>query len=211
MKVQRVVAAEIDSNTASNLHIDSAKEYGLEKRVRIKLFMPERHELKPEEHFNGRPLISHNVGITCQSDSPFLEAKGEVNYLEGFFCVLTHKKSDYRNIPPTARVTVSVNSKRKDGKEPLSPYDYTLMHFDVQLIQKITLPSRSSVTLTRSSNTATLEVFSNVDFIVKALDPKTRETLNPYESPLKYSVAKNPSSKSGSNAYELRLSVTMET
>lgn len=95
------------------------------------MFMPDRYELKPEEQFNGRPLIQHNVAIECQSDSPFLEAKGEVNYLEGFFCVLTHKKRDYKNMPATARVSVSVYSKRKDGKEPETPYRHPMMQFDV--------------------------------------------------------------------------------
>ena len=211
VKVQRVVAAEIDSNTAMNLLVDTAKEHGVEKRVRIKLFMPERHELKPEEQFNGRPLISHNVGITCQSDSDFLAARGEINYLEGFFCVLTHKQLDPRRMPATVKVSVSIHSKPKDGKKPESVYNYPMMQFEVQLSQKIVLPKVSAVYLSNSKPTADVEVYSNVDFRVDAVDPKSGEALNPHESPLKYSVQKNEQSPRGQNAYTLKLSVTMET
>jgi len=211
VKVQTVVAAEIDSTTAANLHVDTLKEFGQEKRVRIKLFMPERYELKPEEQFNGRPLISHNVGIDCESDSPFLEARGEINYLEGFFCVLTHKKTDHRNVPATVRVSVSVKSQRKDGKPAASPYSHPMLQFDVQMLQKIVLPKASQINLSRNQNTASVELFSNVDFNVKTLDGLTKEVLNPYESPLKFSVQKNGEGKRGLNAYRLQLSVTMET
>jgi len=39
VKVQKVVTAEIDSNTAMNLQVDTQREQNLEKRIRIKLFM----------------------------------------------------------------------------------------------------------------------------------------------------------------------------
>ena len=151
------------------------------------------------------------MAIECQSDSPFLEARGEVNYLEGFFCVLTHKKKDFRNVPPTVRVSVSTYSQRKDGGEVGASYRMALMQFDVQLLQKIVVPSLQKVVLNRSKNTASISVFSNVDFIVKALDPKTKQALNPYESPLKYSVTKENDPAKGLNAFSLKLSVTMET
>lgn len=197
VKVQRVVAAEIDSNTAMNLLVDTAKEQGVEKRVRIKLFMPERHELKPEEQFNGRPLISHNVGINCESDTPYLAARGEINYLEGFFCVLTHKQGDYTKMPATAKISVSISSKPKDGRTPQSSYHYPMMQFEVQLSQKIWLGNTRSVQLNSSKRTADVEVFSNVDFRVEVVDPSSGEALNPHESPLKYSVVKNEHSPRG--------------
>lgn len=194
-----------------NLLVDTAKERGVEKRVRVKLFMPERHELKPEEQFNGRPLISHNVGIVCESDSEYLAARGEINYLEGFFCVLTHKQYDYRKMPATAKISVSVQSKPKDGQKSKQEYNYPMMQFEVQLSQEIVLPRVKDIYLSTSKPTADVEVYSNVDFRVEAVDPRSGEALTPHESPLKFSVQKNEQSPRGQNAYTLKLSVTQQT
>lgn len=51
----------------------------------------------PSVSFDGITLIKQNVGIACLSDLPeFLEAKGEVNDLEGFFCILRYKQTSNR-------------------------------------------------------------------------------------------------------------------
>jgi hypothetical protein len=46
-------------------------------------------ELTPTVQFDGITLIKQNVGVLCETDHPYLiEAKSEVNDLEGFFCSL---------------------------------------------------------------------------------------------------------------------------
>jgi hypothetical protein len=77
-------------------------------RVRVKFYLGnQQNELKPTYMENNIKLIKQNVGIICESSDPdFLVARGEVNELEGFFCVLKHKKSDFKNVPSTVKVQV---------------------------------------------------------------------------------------------------------
>jgi hypothetical protein len=87
-----------------------------------------------------------------------------------------------------------------------------LVSFEVHLVQKIQVPTFSSgVTLNRSQNTATVPIYSNVDFMTTLIDPSTSHVLNQYEQPLKLSVQKAPDNLKGSNAYYLKLSITMES
>ena len=63
-----------------------------EYRVRIKLFLDRQaEEMMPTVQFDGMTLIRQKIGIQCQSDNTnFVMARGEVNDLEGFFCVMSY-------------------------------------------------------------------------------------------------------------------------
>ena len=92
--VSKVKHAEIDELSRKNLIVNT-DEYSGEVRVRVKLYLHDQmEELMPSVQFDGVTLIKQNVGISCQSDLPdVLVAKGEVNEMEGFFCILSYRKS----------------------------------------------------------------------------------------------------------------------
>lgn len=47
--------------------------------------------MMPTVQFDGITLIRQNIGFRCESENPaYLRAHGEVNELEGFFCVLSY-------------------------------------------------------------------------------------------------------------------------
>ena len=48
----------------------------------------------PTVQFDGMTLIRQHIGFRCDSDNPeYVQARGEVNDLEGFFCVMTFVRS----------------------------------------------------------------------------------------------------------------------
>ena len=70
----------------------------------------------PTVQFDGITLIRHNIDIQCASDHPdYVEARGEVNELEGFFCVMNYVRgADSRAMPKIVMITATVSAKDKD-------------------------------------------------------------------------------------------------
>lgn len=60
--------------------------------MRIKLFLDRQaEEMMPTVQFDGITLIRQRIGIQCESSNKdFVLARGEVNDLEGFFCVMSY-------------------------------------------------------------------------------------------------------------------------
>jgi len=51
----------------------------------------ENDELMPTVAYDGLTLIRNHVGIRCKSENPaYVTARGEVDELEGFFCVVKY-------------------------------------------------------------------------------------------------------------------------
>jgi hypothetical protein len=65
---------------------------GDDLRVRIKMFLNKNgEELMPTVQFDGITLIRQNLKIKCESsDDLWVSARGEINDLEGYFCVMTY-------------------------------------------------------------------------------------------------------------------------
>lgn len=65
---------------------------GEELRVRIKMFLNKNgEELMPTVQFDGITLIRQNLKVKCESsDDLWVAARGEINDLEGYFCVMTY-------------------------------------------------------------------------------------------------------------------------
>lgn len=65
---------------------------GQELRVRIKMFLNKNgEELMPTVQFDGITLIRQNLKVKCESsDDLWVAARGEINDLEGYFCVMTY-------------------------------------------------------------------------------------------------------------------------
>ena len=63
---------------------------GDDLRVRIKMFLNKNgEELMPTVQFDGITLIRQN--LKCESsDDLWVSARGEINDLEGYFCVMTY-------------------------------------------------------------------------------------------------------------------------
>ncbi len=108
--VSKVRHAEIDELSRKNLIVNT-DDYAGEVRVRVRLYLHDQmEELMPSVQFDGVTLIKQNVGINCQSDlSDVLEVRGEVNEMEGFFCILSYRKSSSRQAAPKdAKVSVTI-------------------------------------------------------------------------------------------------------
>lgn len=73
----------------------------------------------PTVQFDGITLIRQRIGIRCESDNTdFVQARGEVNDLEGFFCVMQYVSSaDIRGMPRYVKVTATAYGQDADGKE----------------------------------------------------------------------------------------------
>ena len=72
----------------------------------------------PTVQFDGMTLIRQNVQILCESDNPsYVQARGEVNELEGFFCVMNYvKDANIRGMPRFVKITASVVGEDREGK-----------------------------------------------------------------------------------------------
>ena len=59
-------------------------------KVRVKMYLSEHgDELMPTVQYDGITLIRQNLKIKCESNDPsWVQAQGESNDLEGYFCVL---------------------------------------------------------------------------------------------------------------------------
>jgi len=107
-------------------------------------------------------LIRQNVHLQCESDSPaVLSARGLVDEVEGFFCVLSYHRSQ-RAAPRSAQVAVWVSGEN-------SVYRERMLSLDVTFLSKIKVESyyRNGVRLFSDDRSATVQVFSNTPFTVR--------------------------------------------
>lgn len=109
VQVSKVKHAEIDELSRKNLVVNT-DEPVKDLRVRVKLYLHDQiEELTPTVQFDGITLLKQNVGIKCQSEVPsILEARGDVNDLEGFFCILNFVGQSQRQMPKSAKIAVTV-------------------------------------------------------------------------------------------------------
>jgi hypothetical protein len=115
--VSEVQHGQIEQNIPLVLKTDNTKTRIPELRVRVKFFLDElgnqENELMPTVAYDGLTLIRNNAGIRCTSDNPtYVTARGEVNELEGFFCVVKYVDTvshEQKKVQPRA-VTISVEA-----------------------------------------------------------------------------------------------------
>ena len=91
----------------------------------------------PTVQFDGITLIRHHIDISCQSDNEdYVEARGEVNDLEGFFCVMSYVKgADTRAMPKFVKITATVAAK--DPETGKTSYSEQIIDFEMQLQSEI--------------------------------------------------------------------------
>lgn len=96
----------------------------------------------PTVQFDGITLIRNNINIACQSDNPnYVNARGEVNDLEGFFCVMNYiKDADIRAMPKFVKIAASVSAK--DPQTSKIAYKEQIIEFEMQLQSEITVETR---------------------------------------------------------------------
>lgn len=121
----------------------------------------------PIVQYGGITLIRQNIGIQCESQNPqFISARGEVNELEGYFCVLQYTDStNIQAMPKFVKITVSAFGKNKDDKVM---YKEIVTEFDVQLVSEIRVETkfRNGIKLYRDKRKEQIKVFSSSDFKV---------------------------------------------
>lgn len=120
----------------------------------------------PTVQFDGITLIRQNIGIKCESDNKaFVEARGEVNDLEGFFCVMNYVGADIKGMPRFVKIAVTVYGQDQDGK---TVYQERVSEFEMQLISKISVETKfkKGVELCRNLRQQSIKVFSTSDFKV---------------------------------------------
>jgi len=86
--------------------------------------------------FDGITLIRQHVSISCESDNTdYVQARGEVNDLEGFFCVMNYVRgADSRAMPKFVKITASVSGRDPEGK---IVYTEKVIDFEMQLQSEI--------------------------------------------------------------------------
>ena len=74
--------------------------------------------MMPTVQFDGITLIRQRIGIQCESSNKdFVLARGEVNDLEGFFCVMSYVQgADMRGMPKFVKITATATGEDADGK-----------------------------------------------------------------------------------------------
>ena len=93
-----------------------------EHRVRIKLFMDRQHEeMMPTLQYEGTTLIRQKIGFRCESDNPeYVYARGEVNDLEGFFCVMNFVRGNsaehVQGMPKFVKISATAFASDVNGK-----------------------------------------------------------------------------------------------
>ena len=174
-QVSRVKHAELDDQSRKMLVINTDEYQQEPLRVRFKLYLHEQvEELTPTVQFDGITLIKQNVGILCETNPPGLvEAKSEINDLEGFFCVLKYRGgSSTRAIPRSTKIHLTVY-----GPNPAKPDDISaalyrdrILSFEVPFISKIQVESfyRNGISLNKQHRSASVKIFSNTHFNVHA-------------------------------------------
>ena len=124
----------------------------------------------PTVQFDGITLIRQRIGIRCESDNTdFVQARGEVNDLEGFFCVMQYVSSaDIRGMPRYVKVTATAYGQDADGKEI---YNEKVTEFEMQLISEIKVETKfmKGIELCNNHRTQSVRVFSSSDFKVDFL------------------------------------------
>jgi len=107
------------------------------------------------------------VSISCDSDNPsYVQARGEVNDLEGFFCVMTYVRgADSRSMPKFVKISATVSGKDSDGK---TVYSENVIDFEMQLQSEIMVETKfaKDVKLCRDHRTESIRVYSSSDFKV---------------------------------------------
>lgn len=93
-------------------------------------------------------------------------AHGEVNDLEGFFCVMNYVTgADIRGMPRFVKISVTAYGEDVDGK---SIYSERVLEFEMQLISDIMIETKfmKGVELCQNHRTESIVVFSSSDFKV---------------------------------------------
>lgn len=121
--VSKVAYGQLDQKSSLIINADDRGSYlgsgSPDYRVRIKLFLDKQpDEMLPTVQFDGITLVRQRIGIRCESDNTdYVLARGEVNELEGFFCVMNYvQKSDIRGMPRFVKITATAFSEDSDGK-----------------------------------------------------------------------------------------------
>ena len=155
-------------------------------------------------------FVQHNIGLDCVSDQPnYVEARGEVSPVEGFYCVLIYRDRDFKNTPRKVgiKVVTFVDSVSADVSRG---YQKNVLTFDAHLLQKIFVSNeilQHGVSMARFKTSAFIPTFCNCDFGMRLLDPKTAAQVN--QAALK--VSPQRTQKSGANAYQLQLAHSIES
>jgi len=133
-------------------------------------------ETMPTVQFDGITLIRQHIGIRCESDNTdFVIARGEVNDLEGFFCVMQYvDNADIRGMPRFVKVTATAFGHDANGKEL---YADKVTEFEMQLISEIKVETKymNGVELCNNHRTESIRVFSSSDFKVDFQYPTPEE------------------------------------
>jgi hypothetical protein len=97
--------------------------------------------MMPTVQFDGITLIKQKIGIKCESDNKsFVMARGEVNDLEGFFCVMNYVSgADIRGMPRFVKIAVTAYGEDHDGK---AIYSEKVIEFEMQLISDIMIETK---------------------------------------------------------------------
>ena len=124
----------------------------------------------PSVQFNGITLIRQNIGIKCESSNPdFVSAYGEVNELEGFFCVMKYVKgADIKAMPKYVKIQVQAYGTSQ-GDMTSVVYANPVTDFEVQLVSQIMIESKFSkgLKLYKNYRKESIRVFSSSDFKVE--------------------------------------------
>jgi hypothetical protein len=128
---------EVDQKSRKNLAINT-DEYDGELRVRIKLYLQDQiDELTPTVQYDGVTLINQNAALHCESDNPeVLSARGDVNEIEGYFCIIGFKGRANTPVPKSTQVHVTVFSPnpRSPSDVKSAIYSEKLLTFDVTFL-----------------------------------------------------------------------------
>jgi hypothetical protein len=99
-----------------------------------------------------------------------IEARGEANDMEGFFCILNFKGYNQKQIPKSTQITVTAYAPSPNDPNNLKNalYSEKVLTFDISYISKIKIESyyRNGVTLNRDHRTESIKIFSNTNFNV---------------------------------------------
>lgn len=89
---------------------------GEELRVRIKMFLNKNgEELMPTVQFDGITLIRQNLKVKCESsDDLWVASRGEINDLEGYFCVMTYVGGNMRMEEMPRYVKINVHAQAEN-------------------------------------------------------------------------------------------------
>ena len=120
--------------------------------MRIKIFMNKHgEELMPTVQFDGITLIRQNLKIKCESsEDMWVSARGEINDLEGYFCVMSYVGGSARieDMPRYVKINVYAQAENL--------YSQLVTQFEVQLTSSIIIETKfrnGQIILNRNSRT----------------------------------------------------------